>query len=94
MISEAETPEAYIDTLPEERKEVMTRLRNVIKTNLPEGFEEVMSYGMIGYVVPHSIYPAGYHCDAKQPLPFMSLASQKNAVTIYGDNLSYGAVFG
>lgn len=90
MQSKAETPQQYIDELPEERKAVMKKLRKVILNNLPTGFEEVMSYGMIGYVVPHSIYPAGYHVTPALPLPFMSLASQKNNIalyhmTIYGD---------
>ncbi|MCB0790048.1 MAG: DUF1801 domain-containing protein, partial [Flavobacteriales bacterium] len=62
---------------------VMKELRATIKKNLPKGFEETMSYGMIGYVVPHKLYPAGYHCDPKLPLPFMSIASQKNFVAVY-----------
>jgi hypothetical protein len=61
----------------------MLKLRNAIKENLPQGFEEVISYGMLGYVVPHSIYPSGYHCDAKLPLPFINLASQKNFIALY-----------
>lgn len=61
----------------------MKALRKVVKTNLPKGFKEVMAYGMIGYVVPHSIYPAGYHCDPTLPLGFISIASQKNFVAIY-----------
>ena len=61
----------------------MRQLRQTILENLPEGFEEVMSYGMIGYVVPHSIFPDGYHCDPKLPLPFMSIASQKNFIALY-----------
>ena len=61
----------------------MLKLREVIKNNLPEGFEEAMSYGMLGFVVPHSIYPKGYHCDPKLPLPFISLASQKNFIALY-----------
>ena len=61
----------------------MTELRKVIINNLPKGFEEAMSYGMLSYVVPHSIYPQGYHCDTKQPLPFLSVASQKNFIAVY-----------
>ena len=61
----------------------MTKLRSVINENRPEGFEEKMSYGMIGWVVPHVLYPAGYHCDTKLPLPFMNIASQKNFVALY-----------
>jgi uncharacterized protein YdhG (YjbR/CyaY superfamily) len=77
------TPELYLENLPEERKYVMIKLRDTIKNNLPGGFEEQMSYGMIGFVVPHSIYPKGYHCDTKLPLPFLSIASQKNFIAIY-----------
>jgi hypothetical protein len=83
MQSTASTPEEYMSTLPEERKPVMTELRKAIIQNLPKGFEEAISYGMLGYVVPHSIYPAGYHCDTKQPLPFLSIASQKNFIAVY-----------
>ncbi|GIV31193.1 MAG: hypothetical protein KatS3mg029_0544 [Saprospiraceae bacterium] len=83
MQSKATSPEAYIDELPPERREAISRLRQVILENLPDGFEETMSYGMIGYVVPHSIYPAGYHCNPKQALPFMSIASQKNYIALY-----------
>ena len=83
MQSKATTPEQYLSQLPEDRKEAMLRLRNAIKQNLPQGFEEVISYGMLGYVVPHSIYPSGYHCDPKLPLPFINLASQKNFIALY-----------
>ena len=83
MRSEAQTPDAYIKEVPEERKEAIVRLREIIKNNLPGGFEEVMSYGMIGYVVPHKLYPAGYHVDPSLPLPFMNLASQKNFIAVY-----------
>lgn len=83
MQSTATSPQQYVEELPEDRKEAIQKLRQVILDNLPEGFEEVMSYGMIGYVVPHSIYPDGYHCDTKLPLPFMSLASQKNYIAVY-----------
>ena len=70
-------------TLPEDRVAVMTKLRNIAKKYLPKGFKETMSYGMVGYVVPHSKYPNGYHCDPKLPLPFVSIASQKNFVALY-----------
>jgi uncharacterized protein YdhG (YjbR/CyaY superfamily) len=83
MQSKANTITAYIAELPEERKAAMQQLQTVIKKNLPKGFKEEMSYGMIGYVVPHSIYPAGYHCTPKLPLPFMAIASQKNFIAIY-----------
>ncbi|MBE0637097.1 MAG: DUF1801 domain-containing protein [Bacteroidales bacterium] len=79
----ANTPGQYIEQLPEDRKAAFTRLRKIILQNLPDGFVETMSYGMIGYVVPHSVYQPGYHCDTKLPLPFMSIASQKNYVAIY-----------
>lgn len=78
-----DTPDLYISHLPEDRIAPMEALREVIKSNLPPGFEETMSYGVIGYVVPHMLYPAGYHCDPKLPLPFMSIASQKNFVAVY-----------
>lgn len=83
MQSKATTPQEYIDSLAEDRKDAIEKIRKSILDALPSGFEEVMCYGMIGYVVPHSIYPKGYHCDPKLPLCFMSLASQKNFVALY-----------
>lgn len=83
MKIEADNPEEYIEQLPEDRKGPMKQLRAVILENLPDGFEEMMSYGMIGYVVPHSEYPDGYHVDPSLPLPFMSIASQKNYIALY-----------
>jgi len=83
MQSKAATPDEYLAELPEDRKKALTELRKIIKKNLPKGFKEIMGYGMIGYVVPHSLYPEGYHCDPKQPLPFISFASQKNFVALY-----------
>ncbi|MDB5228947.1 MAG: hypothetical protein JWN78_3140 [Bacteroidota bacterium] len=77
------TPAEYIDALLPERKIPMQKLREVILKNIPKGFVEEISYGMIGYVVPHSIYPEGYHCDPKLPLPFMNIASQKNFIAVY-----------
>ena len=79
----SETPDQYIEQIPQERQAIMQRLREVIKNNLPDGFDERMSYGMIGYVVPHTIYPDGYHCDPKLPLHFMNIASQKNFIAVY-----------
>lgn len=73
----------YVEGLPEDRQVVIKKLQTLFKKNLPKGFEEQMSYGMIGYVVPHKIYPAGYHCDPKLPLPFISVASQKNCISLY-----------
>lgn len=83
MQSKATSPEKYIEELPEERQAAFKKLRAVIKKHLPKEFKEEMSYGMIGYVVPKSKYPAGYHCDPKLPLPFMNIASQKNFIAIY-----------
>ncbi|MCJ7465722.1 MAG: DUF1801 domain-containing protein [Maribacter sp.] len=83
MQYKASSPEEYIEQLPKERQAIIARLRNVILQNLPKGFEEQISYGMLGYVVPHSLYPKGYHCDPKLPLPFINLASQKNFVAVY-----------
>lgn len=83
MTSTASSPKEYLDNLPEDRKEAVNKLRKIILENLPIGFEETMSYGMIGYVVPHRIYPEGYHCDPNLPLPFMSIASQKNFIALY-----------
>ncbi len=83
MRIEASTFEEYIAQVPEERKKAITELRKVIKKNLPKGFKEGFSYGMMGYAVPHSLYPAGYHCDPKLPLPFLGFASQKNFIAVY-----------
>lgn len=83
MKYEASTPDEYIEAIPEERKPFVQALRKAIKQNLPDGFSEVLSYGMIGYVVPHTLYPDGYHCDPKLPLPFMNIASQKNFIAVY-----------
>lgn len=83
MQSKAVTVDDYIKELPEDRKAAITKLRSVIKKHLPKGFKEGMSYGMMGYFVPHSIYPAGYHCNPKDPLPFMGMASQKNFISFY-----------
>jgi uncharacterized protein YdhG (YjbR/CyaY superfamily) len=77
------TVDTYIEGLPEDRKDAMQQLRKAFLDNLPQGFEECMSYGMIGYVVPQSIYPSGYHCDSKLPLPFINLASQKSHIAVY-----------
>ena len=83
MPSTATTINEYIASLPEERQTAITKLRKIIKANLPQGFEEVMSYGMIGFVVPHSIYPSGYHCNPKLPLPFINIGSQKNYIVLH-----------
>jgi len=83
MRSTAGTVMEYLASLPEDRKKAMSDLRKTLADNLPKGFKEVMSYGMLGFVVPHSRYPAGYHCDPEQPLPFINVASQKNFVALY-----------
>lgn len=83
MKSKAKTVSEYMDELPEERKIAMMALRKTIKKNLPDGFEERMSYGMIGYMVPLSAYPNGYHCSPGEPLPFINIASQKNFIALY-----------
>lgn len=83
MKYEANSPEDYISQVPDERQATLKKLRKIINDNLPKGFEEGMMYGMIGYYVPHSIYPDGYHCTPELPLPFMSFASQKNSVNLY-----------
>lgn len=83
MKIEADSPDEYIQKLPEERKEPIRKLRLVISNNLPDGFEEQMSYGMIGYMVPHSLYPDGYHVTPELPLPFINIASQKNHIAVY-----------
>jgi hypothetical protein len=83
MQSKATTVEAYLQALPEDRREVLLAIRATILKNLPKGYQEGMQYGMIGYYVPHEVYPPGYHCDPKQPLPFLGLASQKNHMSLY-----------
>ncbi len=83
MTSAANSVKQYIDELPEDRRATIVKLQKVIKKNLPKGFEECISYGMVGYVVPHKLYPSGYHCNPKLPLPFLSFASQKNSINIY-----------
>lgn len=83
MASSIKTPEEYISNLPEERKKAFLKLRKTLVENLPVGFAEEISYGMIGFVVPKSLYPEGYHCNPELPLPFISLASQKNFIALY-----------
>ena len=83
MQSKELTVEAYLNSLPEERKLPMMKLRDIILKSIPKGFKEEMSYGMIGFVVPHSLYPKGYHCSPELPLPFLSIASQKNFIAVY-----------
>lgn len=83
MQYEAKSVTEYLEQIPENRKPIIEKIRVKINDNLPKGFEEGMNYKMIGYYVPHSIYPDGYHCDPKLPLPFMNIASQKNSINLY-----------
>ncbi len=83
MQYKAETVDEYINQLPEERQVVLKKLRKLAGEKLPSGFQEALNYGMPGWVVPHTTYPDGYHCDPKLPLPFLSIASQKNFVAVY-----------
>lgn len=83
MHYKANSPEEYISQIPEERIPYFKKLRETILNNIPKGFEEQMSYGMIGYVVPKTTYPSGYHCDPNLPLPFANIASQKNFIALY-----------
>jgi hypothetical protein len=83
MQSKARTVEEYLAELPAERRQAIHAIRKVILDNLPKGYEEGMLYGMIGYYVPHRLYPPGYHCDPRQPLPYAGLASQKNYMSLY-----------
>ncbi|QDV65789.1 DUF1801 domain-containing protein [Crateriforma conspicua] len=81
--SKATSVDQYLAELSPERREIVSAVRQVIQKNLPAGYQEGMQYGMIGYYVPHDLYPAGYHCDPKQPLPYAHLASQKNYCSLY-----------
>ena len=83
MKANGNTIAEILTSLPEDRAEPFNRLHDVIMANLPEGFEAAISYGGLGYVVPHSIYPLGYHCKPSEPLPFAGLASQKNSINFY-----------
>jgi hypothetical protein len=83
MQYKAGSADEYVVMIPEDRQAAIQKLRKIIKKNLPKGFQEVTGYGMIGYAVPHSKYPAGYHCNPKDPLPFMGIASQKNFIAVY-----------
>src|SRR4051812_43732782 len=83
MQSKATTVADYLASLPDDRRKAIEAVRQVVLANLDKDYEEGMQYGMIGYYVPHRVYPAGYHCDPKQPLPFAGLASQKNHMSLY-----------
>lgn len=75
--------EEYLTSIPVERKEAVEKLIKILADKLPTGFELQLSYGHLGFVVPHSLYPNGYHCDPKSPLPFINIASQKNFIALY-----------
>ncbi len=83
MKIEAKNVEEYLENVAENHKFSINKLREIVKLNIPQGFLETINYGMIGYVVPHDLYPKGYHCDTKLPLPFINIASQKNFVAFY-----------
>ena len=83
MQSKATTVAEYLGELPEDRRAALSKVRQVIRKNLPKGIVEGMQYGMIGYYVPHRVFPNGYHCDPAQPLPYMGLASQKQNMAVY-----------
>lgn len=83
MTSKAATVEEYLAALPEDRRSALMAVRTAILKSLPKGYEEGIQYGMIGYFVPHSLYPAGYHSNPKEPLPYLALASQKNYMSLY-----------
>jgi len=82
------TPDEYVAQLPDDRREIIQKLRSILRENLPKGYHEEISYGMIGYVVPHTLYPDGYQSNPKLPLPFINLASQKNYIALYHMSIS------
>lgn len=83
MQYKVDSVEEYLNAIPKERKPYFEKLREVILKNIPKGFEETVQYSMVSYVVPHSIYPDGYHCKPTDALPFASIASQKNSINFY-----------
>ncbi|KAA5535544.1 DUF1801 domain-containing protein [Paenimyroides baculatum] len=83
MKASGNTVKEILTNVPEDRAEAFNNLHNVIVKNLPQGFEAAISYGGLGYVVPHTVYPAGYHCKPIEPLPFAGLASQKKSINFY-----------
>ena len=83
MTKTTDTIDHYLSTLPEDRQLAMGKLRSTLLQHLPSGFEEVMAHGMIAYVVPHHLFPSGYHANPKQPLPFISFGSQKNCISFH-----------
>lgn len=83
MQYQATAIQEYLDQLPEDRKEVVSKIKDILSHNLPDGFKEGILYKMPAFFVPHSVYPEGYHCNPKDPLPFINVASQKNFVALY-----------
>lgn len=90
MQSVAATPDAYLASLPKERRVIIVAVRDVVLANMSPEYTELMQYGMLSYAIPHSVFPAGYHADPRQPLPFAALASQKNHVALYLMGLELG----
>ena len=83
MADAPSTPKEYLDSLPEDRRKALRKVRAAVNKGLPKGYKEGIQYGMIGWFVPHRVYPDGYHCDPKQPVPFAGMASQKNYMSLY-----------
>lgn len=83
MKANGKTVKEILTNVPEDRAEPFNKLHNVILKNLPKGFEAAISYGGLGYVIPHTLYPAGYHCKPSEPLPFAGIASQKDSINFY-----------
>jgi len=83
MKADGKTVHDILVNVPKDRVEAFNKLHDVIVKNMPKGFEAAISYGGLGYVVPHTIYPEGYHCKPSEPLPFAGLASQKNSINFY-----------
>lgn len=90
MSSNATSPDEYVAGLPADRREAVAAIRSAINKNIPEGFREGIAYGMIGWVVPHTLFPAGYHCDPTKPLMLISLASNKNYISLHHMGLYSG----
>ncbi len=83
MADQPKTPKEYLDSLPEDRRKAIRKVRAAVNKGLPKGYKEGIQYGFIGWFVPHSVFPDGYHCDPTQPVPFAGLASQKNYMSLY-----------
>ncbi len=83
MKSKATTVKEYLASLPEDRRAGIEAVRKVIRKNLDKHYEESMLWGMIGYAVPHRVWPTGYHCDPSKPLMMAALSSQKNNLSVY-----------